>query len=93
MNKLLEKYQEPLFTFLHTAHINDSIVDDTLAWISSVADYLRHSQQRLVHLANILPSSEEALESFATELDELVKYHRQKRDLQTSRAFDQQGKV
>lgn len=92
--KLLVKHQDALYTFLHQAHNSDTIIDDYLAWLSSVVAFLRTepSQMRQIFLAGILPSSEEALQAFAQELDDLVKYHRYRRDLQQEQMFRQQGK-
>lgn len=94
LSKLITKYQEPLYTFLHRAHLSDPIIDDILAWLSSVMEQLKPSEaaKNTIYLASILPSSEESLRAFAQELDELVQFHRRKRDFTQERVFRQTGK-
>lgn len=91
--KLITKYQEPFYTFLHRAHLSDPIIDDILAWLSSMLEQLKPSEaaKNTIYLASILPSSEESLRAFAQELDELVQFHRRKRDLAQERVFRQTG--
>lgn len=91
--KLLSKYRDSLYTFLHQVHLHDSIFDDLLAWLASAVSYLKSEESvlRQICLAGILPSSEEALQAFAQELDELVRYHRERRNLQQEQVFKQFG--
>ncbi|KAK4698373.1 hypothetical protein P7C70_g7905, partial [Phenoliferia sp. Uapishka_3] len=82
LGRLLARHQQALYTFVHSVHCGDNIVEEFLQWGWTASVFLRRGLAKTIDVDALLPHHVEDQASLCDELRALVDYHQKKRLLQ-----------
>ncbi|KAH8929195.1 hypothetical protein BT69DRAFT_282266 [Atractiella rhizophila] len=81
ISRLLARHTQPLYSYIHSVHQNDTIVEEFFQWCWTCSLFLRRGLAQTLDLDSLLPKGEEDRDYLLGEIDELVEYqkHRKRR--------------
>ena len=77
--RLLARHTQPVYSFLHHVHREETLVEEFLQWIWTTTVFLRRGLARTLDIDGLLPSDETERTDVLDEVDALTAYAKKKR--------------
>lgn len=77
--RLLARHTQPVYSFLHHVHREETLVEEFLQWIWTTTVFLRRGLARTLDIDGLLPSDPTERNDVLDEVDQLTAYAKKKR--------------